>query len=119
SRPTERSATVLGAVAGAATPRSSPLPWTRGLLQNRRHDMTDADRKALDEAMHHRAPGSPPPQPHVTLITTNELDQRGYGSLTVKVDRTSDVEPVAASIRTLGVGAATALSFVDQQLKVF
>ncbi|OLB73316.1 MAG: hypothetical protein AUI14_26540 [Actinobacteria bacterium 13_2_20CM_2_71_6] len=45
--------------------------------------------------------------------------QRGYNSLTVKADQTSNVDAVAKSIRTLGVGAATALSFVDQQLQVF
>src|SRR5256886_7511311 len=69
--------------------------------------------------MRHRTPGSPALQPRYTLITTNELDQRGYNSLTVKADQTSNVDAVAKSIRTLGVGAATALSFVDQQLQVF
>jgi putative ABC transport system permease protein len=117
--PTELSATVAGIVAGDDTTLYFPLKWAHGLLDNRRYDMTDADRKALDAANRNRPPGSPQPQPHFTLVTQNDLDQRGYGSLTVKTDQTSSVEQVAAEIRKLGVGAATALSFVNQQLQVF
>src|SRR5438046_1465684 len=44
--PTQLKATVLGVVAGDDTTLYFPLPWTRSLLDNRRYDMTDADRKA-------------------------------------------------------------------------
>jgi ABC-type antimicrobial peptide transport system permease subunit len=81
--------------------------------------MTDADRRAFDDANRHRVPGSQQPQPHFTLTVQNDLDSRGYNSLTVQADGTSNVDDVARRIRTLGVGAATARSFVDQQLRVF
>jgi ABC-type antimicrobial peptide transport system permease subunit len=117
--PTDLPATVAGVVAGDDTTLYFPLSWTRGLLDNRHYELTEADRRAFDEANHQRRPGDPQPQPHLTLVTQNELDQRGYNSLTVKADRTSNVDSVAAQIRALGVGAATARSFVDQQLQVF
>jgi ABC-type lipoprotein release transport system permease subunit len=60
--PTELSATVLGVVAGDDTTLYFPLSWTHGLLENRHYDMRDG---------------------RATLVTTNELDQRGYNSLTV------------------------------------
>ena len=117
--PARLSATVLGVVAGDDTALYFPLSWARGLLDNRRYDMTDADHKAYEQAQRHLPPGAAPAQPHVTLITQNELDQRGYNSLTVKVDQTSQVDQVATQVRQLGVGAATARSFVDQQLQIF
>src|SRR5256885_16031556 len=40
--PTELTATVAGIVAGDDTTLYFPLRWTRGLLENRRYDMTDA-----------------------------------------------------------------------------
>jgi putative ABC transport system permease protein len=117
--PTELSATVLGVVAGEDTTLYFPLTWTRGLLDSRRYEVTETDRRAFDEANHQRRPGDPQVQPHPTLVVDNELDRRGYNSLTVKVDKVSNVEEVAARIRALGVGAATARSFVDEQLRIF
>lgn len=117
--PTRLTATVVGVVAGDDTTLYFPMPWTRGLLENRRYDMTDADRQAFDLANRQHRPGTPEPQPHFSLVVANELDQRGYNSLTVRVDQTSNVDSVAAAIRRFGVGAATARSFVDQQLKIF
>jgi putative ABC transport system permease protein len=117
--PTELKATVLGIVGGEDTTLYFPLSWAHGLLDNRRYDMSDADRRALDNANRNRKPGSPQPQPHFSLIVENDLDQRGYNSLTVKADATSNVDDVARRIRALGVGAATARSFVDQQLRIF
>jgi ABC-type antimicrobial peptide transport system permease subunit len=119
SPPTELKATVVGVVLGEDTTLYFPLSWAHGLLDNRRYDMTDADRKAMEDAQRNRKPGSPEVQPHLTLITQNDLDQRGYNSLVVKADKTSSVEEVAAAIRTLGVGAATARSFIDAQLQIF
>jgi hypothetical protein len=117
--PTQLPATVLGVVAGDDATVYFPLSWTHGLLDHRRYEMTEADRKAFDNANRTRAPGAPQPQPHFSLVVDNELDQRGYSSLTVKVDQTSNVDDVARRVRALGVGAATARSFVDQQLKIF
>jgi putative ABC transport system permease protein len=117
--PVELAASVVGVVAGDDTALYFPLSWTRDLLDSRRYDMTDADRRAMDQANHNRRPGDPPVQPHFTLIHQNELDQRGYNSFIVKADRSSDVEQVATAIRTLGVGAATARSAIDQQLQIF
>jgi putative ABC transport system permease protein len=117
--PTELKATVVGVVGGDDTTIYLPLAWAHGLLENRRYDMTDADRRAFDNANRNRAPGSPQPQPHVSLVVENELDQRGYNSFTVQADQTSNVDDVARRVRALGVGAATARSFVEQQLQIF
>jgi ABC-type lipoprotein release transport system permease subunit len=115
----ELTATVLGVVAGDEPTLYFPLSWAHGLAENRRYDMTDTDRHTFEQAQRNRQPGAAQPQPHFTLIVQNELDQRGYNSFTVKADRVSDVEAVATEIRALGVGASTARSFVDEQLKVF
>ncbi len=117
--PTEFQATVLGVVADYDNTLYFPLSWTRALLTNRHYEMTEADRLASEEANRRAGPGSQPQQPKLTLVSTNELDQRGYNSLTVKADAASNVDQVAAGIRALGVGAATAQSLVDAQLKVF
>src|SRR5205814_9510697 len=55
--PTKLSATVLGVVAGDDTALYFPLSWTRGLLQKRRYDMTDADHAEYDQAQRNRLPG--------------------------------------------------------------
>ena len=117
--PTEFTATILGVVADYDNALYFPLSWTRGLLTERRYEMTDAARRAAEEANRRAAPGTPPSQPQPTLVTTNGIDQRGYNSLTVKADATSHVDEVAKAIRALGVGAATAQSMVAEQLKVF
>lgn len=93
---TELPATVIGVVGGDDDTLYFPLPWAHGLLDNRRYDMTDADRKAMDLANRNRGRGTAQPQPHFTLITENELDQRGYNSLTVQADQTSSAASAAS-----------------------
>lgn len=123
--PTQLTATIVGVVAGDDRTMYLPLGWARGLLTNRRYEMTDADRRAAEAEQRaaQTAGGGPagnrPPTPRMTLVTENELDRRGYNSFTVKADRSSNVESVAKDIRALGLGAATARSFVDAQLKIF
>jgi ABC-type antimicrobial peptide transport system permease subunit len=111
-----------------------PLKWARGLDESRTWVVSMADQDAYDQAQ--RAfqqarqncfsPGhpaqcgqQPPPQPHYTLITTNQFDQDGYGEIIVQADSASNAEPLAAAIRTFGVGAASAQAYVNQQEGIF
>ncbi len=117
--PTNIEVTILGVVDGEGASLYFPMPWVRPLLTRQRYDQTDADRAAHDAAQRNLRPGQSVPPIKMSLITENDLDKAGYQSLAVKVDQTTNVEGVATQIRGLGVGAATAKDFVDQQSKMF
>ena len=101
--PTELPATVKGVVDDDGENVFFPLAWARGLMTSRHYDM-------------HGAPGT---QPTPTLISRNDLDQRGYSTFVVRADAASHVDAVAKEIRGLGLGAATARSYVAKQLQMF
>ncbi len=82
-----------------------PLSWAQGLLENRGWQPSQTN------------PHSGPTQ--FTLVTESQLSRNGYNSLVTQVDDLKNVDNVARQIRTLGVGAATAKSFVAQQLAAF
>ena len=125
-QPTNLSAKVVGVVTtdSASYAVYVPMKWAEGMMVNRRYDMTPADRQAFDaaqQAQHNGRPGvqQPPPQPNFTLMTTSELDTRGYSSFVVQTDNVKYADAVAKHIKTLGVGAATAQSMVQEQLTIF
>ena len=80
-----------------------PLPWARGLMTSQHYDM-------------HGAPGT---QPTPTLISQNDFDARGYSTFIVRAADASHVDAVAKEIRSLGLGAATARSYIAKQLQMF
>jgi ABC-type antimicrobial peptide transport system permease subunit len=99
-----------------------PLKWARGLLQNRRYEMTKADQDAFNAAnntWNRTGRRGPQPVPHFTLITDDQLAMNGYANFFVKVDQSSNTEQVATEVRKLKVGAVTAQSFIEEQLKIF
>ncbi len=111
------------------------MSWAMLLMTEQHYGMTEADQQAFQkaqevqqQAMQRQMQSGPnrgamapsqPMQPQMSLIKTNQLEMNGYESITVKTDSTKNVEAVATNIRTLGVGAATAQSYVKQQLNVF
>ncbi|MFY9614363.1 MAG: FtsX-like permease family protein, partial [Candidatus Dormiibacterota bacterium] len=133
-QPTDLTATVVGVASyneGQAT-MFIALKWARGLLEMRRYDVTPADQLAAQQAQqasqqaqqackqtHSCGQLQKPPQPRATLITTNQLDQSGYRTIVVQADSASNADQVAAAIRTFGVGAVSADSFIKQQEGIF
>ncbi len=101
--PTQLQATILGVVDDDDQALYFTLQWATGLLTSRHYEMS----------------GPPGTQPQPSLISQSDLDQRGYSTLVVRADRASDVNGVAKAIRGLGVGAATAQSYVKKQLQTF
>ena len=141
-QPTDLAATVVGvANNGSQATMVMPLKWARGLLEVRRYDQTPTDQQAFQQAQqaHNQAmqacnqlQQSPqgqaqcnatrqqvPPQPHLSLITENQIDSQGYSTIVVKADSASNADSVAAAIRGFGVGAVSADSFIKQQEGIF
>lgn len=75
-----------------------PLDWARKLLEVRSYQGSARN-----------------PQ----LVTKSILDEQGYQTFVILVDSTKNVKTVAESIKSMGLGAATAESFIDQQMAVF
>lgn len=113
---TDFQATIVGIVSaeGGDATVSVPMSWGRGLSLNRHWE---ASQQQTQRSVNSKV-SSPPPPPKMTLVTESQIDQNGYQTLTVKVDQTKNVEKVAGTIRSYGVGAATAKTFVQQQLQV-
>ena len=133
-QPTDLTATVVGVANTGGRPSIFlTLKWARGLLEDRRYDQTAADMQAFNQAQeafklaqqncrttaHLCNPPPQPPQPHQTLVTQNGIDLMGYRSIVVQADSASDANSVAAAIRTFGVGAVSADSYIKQQEGVF
>lgn len=103
-----------------------PVVWARGVTTSRMYGVDQAEQDAYQEAqksMKFGSNGQPigtmPTPPVPKLITQSDLDRNGYQSFVAKTDDVNKVEPIAVQIRALGLGAATAKSFIDQQLKIF
>ncbi len=99
-----------------------PLQWAGGLLENQRYEITQPDQVAYTRAYNAWKAGGQrgaEPVPNFTLVADDTLAKNGYSTLVVKVDNPNNADAVAAQIRQLGVGAATAKSYVEQQLQVF
>jgi putative ABC transport system permease protein len=80
-----------------------PLRWAHGLMTSRHYEMR----------------GGPGVQPQMVLVTQSDLSQRGYSTLVVRADSQSSVDLVAKEIRGLGLGTATARSYIAKQLQMF
>lgn len=102
-RPTEMQATVKGIVDDDSQNVYFPLQWARGLMTSQHYEMR----------------GAPGTEPQLTLITQSDLEQRGYSTLVVRADDASRVDAMAKEIRSLGLGAATARSYIAKQLQMF
>lgn len=102
------------------------LDWARGILQYRNWQQDPEDMKRYQheqETINQNVPpGTQPRQPApVKLILTgqSQIETNGYDSLLVKVDDANNVEPLAADIRNLKLGAITAKQTLDSILNVF
>ncbi|HEY5152548.1 MAG TPA: ABC transporter permease, partial [Candidatus Saccharimonadales bacterium] len=118
--PTILTATILGIVdtSNSSATIRVPLPWMRGMEENRMYQMTAADQAAQNaECRNTRGPCNT--TPHYTLVVQDMLAQNGYSSLIAKADTSQDAAGVAKSIKKLGVGAADAEASIKQQLTVF
>lgn len=98
-----------------------PLVWAKGIDTNQYYGVDSQDQKAFEEAQRSRKPGqflsaTPPPN---KLIVNSQVDQRGYDSIQLKVDDTTNVEPAAVEIRKLQLGAVTAKEFIDTITRTF
>ncbi|MEI6477513.1 MAG: ABC transporter permease [bacterium] len=59
------------------------------------------------------------PAPEYTLTSMSQFDQQGYSSLVLKVDSVENVAGVAAAVKKMGLGAATAQEMIDQIMQIF
>lgn len=124
-RPPGQQTDLQAKVVGVVTAESErytiflPMQWSVGLMTERRYDMTAADRQALDAAQHNQQPGMPRPEPKYTLITHSEIEAGGYSSFVVEVDDVKHAGAIAKRVKTLGVGAVTAQSYMQDQLAAF
>jgi ABC-type antimicrobial peptide transport system permease subunit len=112
--PPQQSPTLIQAkVAGIITSDDSaaiyfPLSWAKELLVNRHWESHNSGSN--------RGPNQ---QSQMTLVSSSDLDQRGYTNLTVQADSPDNVEALAKQIKKLGVGAVTANSELKKQLDTF
>jgi ABC-type antimicrobial peptide transport system permease subunit len=123
-KPTTLTATIVGIVDGSDRGETvrAPLPWVNAMNTMQQYQMTDADRKAQEDANRAcQASHTPcqPTQPRMTLVTQDFLATNGYNSLTAKVDDVKNAAGAVADIKKLGVGAADAESQIKQQLQIF
>lgn len=95
-----------------------PLDWVLAMNQNRRWEVTPEAQRAAEQACRNK-PGPCNAQAQPTLIVEDFVSKNGYDSLIVRADATSNAASVATEIRKLGVGAADAESFINNQLKAF
>lgn len=54
-----------------------------------------------------------------TLVTTDNIAERGYGSILLKVDSTDNVKKVGETAKKLGVSVVTAEEMITQIMKIF
>ncbi|MFI5271290.1 MAG: ABC transporter permease [Candidatus Saccharimonadales bacterium] len=98
-----------------------PIAWAHDMNEQQMYQQTAADQQATqDYCRTHtfRNGGCNPPQ-QMTLVVTNNLDQNGYDSFTVKVDKSTNAPGVTAQIKKLGVGAVDAETSIKGQLAIF
>lgn len=121
-QPTTLKATIVGVESDAGSSIFLPLKWTEGLLKNQRYEITKQNQVAYTQAYTTwtaRGQLGPEPMPKFTLVADSQLAGNGYSTLVVRVDNTDNADLVAKHIRTLGVGATSAKSYIKDQLKVF
>lgn len=86
-----------------------PITWARGLAENIQYQPQQQSCSR--------------DKPCVTIpaktITIDQVAKNGYDGLVVKVDQASNAKQVAQQIKSLGVGASDAQSFINQQLAIF
>jgi ABC-type antimicrobial peptide transport system permease subunit len=121
-QPTTLKATVVGVESDNSSGLFLPLKWAKGLLTNHRYEITKQDQTAYTTAYttwHARGQLGPEPMPKFTLVANSQIDKNGYSTFVVKADNTSNTDAVAKQISKLGVGVATAKSYIKDQLQVF
>lgn len=121
-KPSTLKATIVGVESDESGGLFVPLKWAEGLLANQRYEITQADQTAYTKAYaawKARGQRGVEPIPQFTLVTDNQLASNGYSTFVVKVDNPDNAEAVAKQIQQLGVGAATAKSYIEQQLQIF
>lgn len=122
--PTLLNARIVGVVDSSdqgATVRV-PIAWAHDMDENQMYQTTSADQTAQQAycQTHSSRNGNGCNSPQfMSLVVTNNLDQNGYDSFTVKVDKSTDAAGVAANIKKLGIGAADAQSSINSQLAIF
>jgi putative ABC transport system permease protein len=115
-------ATIKGVVSGITENAAvfMPMKWATAIGSQQFYQADPAAQAAQQQrcqgGLPNSAPCGPPP---MVLTTTTDYSRNGYAGITVAADATTSVEGVAAKIKTLGVGAATAQAFIKQQLSVF
>ena len=69
----------------------------------------------------HLQPGQPCLQtpPKFTMVSQSQFDQQGYTNFVLSADDLSSVDGVAAAVKKLGLGAATAKEIIDQIQQIF
>jgi putative ABC transport system permease protein len=128
--PTVLTATIVGVADGGDHGETvrAPLAWVMGMNTQQRYEMTAADQAAMQaeqRAAQSACTNHPGPcqqtgtQPHMSLVTTNFLDQSGYNGFIAKVDDAANASATTAAIKKLGLGAADAQSQIKQQLQIF
>lgn len=121
-QPSTLKATVVGVQADISNGIFLPLKWAEGLLTSQRYEISKADQTAYTQAYTvwtARGQRGPEPMPKFSLVTDNQLAKNGYSTFVIRVDNTDSTDTVAARIQRLGVGAATAKSYIQDQLNVF
>ena len=129
---TEIEATVVGVIAPGPYDDSAfiPMSWAQGMLTQQRWQQDPVAMEAYNQKQqqlqqqwqqtHHNggqppSVGTPPP---MVLTTDSNFKNSGYQSLIVQVDNANDVESVAAEIRKLNLGAATAKDELAAFMKI-
>jgi putative ABC transport system permease protein len=123
-QPTTLTATIVGVTDGSDHGETvrAPLAWVNAMNTQQMYQMTDADRRAQENAQaacQNSHTPCQPTQPHMTLVTQDFIAQNGYSSFTAKVDDVKNAADTTTAIKRLGVGAADAQSLIKQQLQIF
>lgn len=97
-----------------------PLAWARGVMTNRYYGLSQEEQDAWNASQKTcQNTGRCPQPPASHLVTQSQLDQQGYNDIVAKVDSSDSAAAVAADVKKLGYGAATAQDFLDTVMKLF
>lgn len=86
------------------------IGWARRLLVNVSWQ-SDNDKNDNKNGQNTKQSFAPPVQ---TLVKEDSFTRQGYSSLVIKADSTDAIAKVAEAVKTLGYGATTAQTMVDQ-----
>ncbi len=120
--PTTLEATIVGIESDDSNGLFLPLSWAEELLTSQRYEITKQNQSEYVQTYDiWSADGQQgvAPTPKFTLVKDNQLAKDGYSTFVVKADSPDNVDALAEQIKGLGVGVATAKSYINDQLKIF